>query len=249
MKDAPRRLLASRPTPAGRLKIIGAIGGLYLFAFGISVWLFLTDRALPAFLVLGVVIVAGFILSATVLMLAERWNIDPRGGYRDRDSEVAVRYSFGTDQAPGSPSLRGSFGFVALFSALIVASVLLVNVAVWASVLLGVAALAVFVRRVVHGIQVGRRARATGTRPDPTDFKRRLRAMAVLILVSGVLAAIGMAITFVTEPDNPDLPVWLVVAAPLLLILAAGYVWWVAGLMERLLRRSANNDPNPDESG
>ena len=95
--------------------------------------------------------------------------------------------------------------------------------------------------------QVDRRERATRTRREPADFKR-LRVRAVMMLAGGVLSAVGMAIAFAAEPDNPVLPLWLMVGPPLLLILAAGYAWWFAGRMERLLSLPKHDDPNPDQS-
>jgi beta-lactamase regulating signal transducer with metallopeptidase domain len=75
-----------------------------------------------------------------------------------------------------------------------------------------------------------------------------MRSVAMAALASGLVLAVGMVIRVVTEPD-PRLPVWLMVGAPLLLILAASYTWWAAGFIERPLQRRTNNGPTADGSG
>lgn len=138
-------------------------------------------------------------------------------------------------------SPRHSAGFVLWFSTLVAASAMLAVVSVWASVLCGVGAVVVLLVR----IQAARRARVTGLRPDPAGVKRRIRATALAFLGCAILSGASM---YAAEPDNPGMPAWLRVGAPLFFIVLAGYAWWAGGFLERHLRRQASDGPNPGDS-
>lgn len=135
-----------------------------------------------------------------------------------------------------------------VFSSLVVAAALLAHVAFWATVLLGVAAVAVFGLRSLLAVRAGRQARAEGHKPDAVQLQRRVRRPAIAVALSGVLCAVGMGLIYVSNPSSQRPPAWVMVGAPALLFVSAGYAWWVAGFLGRALHRSpSGHGPNESE--
>jgi hypothetical protein len=106
-------------------------------------------------------------------------------------------------------------------------------------VLVGITAL-VMVSFIAWAVHSGREARASGQEPDLEELRVRLRGRAKWLTVLMVATVLTSAMALAT--NDADIPEWLLISPPVLLLLGVALMWLLVGVfLPRLQRKQAHD--------
>lgn len=130
------------------------------------------------------------------------------------------------ERYPASLSVAGG---VFIFAAL-----MLRPVSIWLTVGFGLVCVVLFIWRMLIAFRLGR------SRPgvDGSDFLRRQRASALVVAISAVFAAAGLAMGRANSEGKHQIPMWVAVGVPIVLLASAGLILWFSSWIVRRLSRS-----------